>query len=108
MTLLIGDNRETLKELPAGSVDCIVTSPPYWNLRDYGTATWEGGRDDCDHTYMTGGYKTTGLNCKRDADGMAGVVCSGAAQTGKLRLGYARCRPACFGKWRRGMAGVEC
>ena len=25
------------------SVHCVVTSPPYWNLRDYGTATWEGG-----------------------------------------------------------------
>lgn len=23
------------------SVQCVVTSPPYWGLRDYGTATWE-------------------------------------------------------------------
>jgi DNA modification methylase len=26
-----------LAELPAESVDCCVTSPPYWGLRDYGT-----------------------------------------------------------------------
>jgi DNA modification methylase len=26
-----------------------VTSPPYWGLRDYGTAEWEGGDVDCDH-----------------------------------------------------------
>ena len=26
---------EGLKELPDNSIDCIVTSPPYWNLRDY-------------------------------------------------------------------------
>ena len=32
-----------------GSVQCVVTSPPYWGLRDYGTATWEGGDAACDH-----------------------------------------------------------
>src|ERR1700751_1239441 len=26
-----------------------VTSPPFWGLRDYGTATWEGGDPDCPH-----------------------------------------------------------
>ena len=34
--LLIGDVRERLAELPSDSVDCVVTSPPYWGLRDYG------------------------------------------------------------------------
>lgn len=34
--LLIGDCRETLKTLPAESIHCCVTSPPYWGLRDYG------------------------------------------------------------------------
>ena len=27
-----------------------VTSPPYYGLRDYGTAKWEGGDDDCEHS----------------------------------------------------------
>ncbi len=31
------------------SVQCVVTSPPYWGLRDYGTARWEGGDEGCDH-----------------------------------------------------------
>jgi site-specific DNA-methyltransferase (cytosine-N4-specific) len=35
--LLLGDALETLRTLPDGSVDCIVTSPPYYGLRDYGT-----------------------------------------------------------------------
>jgi DNA modification methylase len=35
--------------IPDNSVDCVVTSPPYWGLRDYGTATWEGGDESCDH-----------------------------------------------------------
>ena len=30
--------------LPDGSVHCVVTSPPYWGLRDYGLGKWEGGR----------------------------------------------------------------
>ena len=34
--ILIGDVRDKLKELPADSVDCVGTSPPYWGLRDYG------------------------------------------------------------------------
>lgn len=34
--VLVGDVRESLKTLPDGSVRCVVTSPPYWGLRDYG------------------------------------------------------------------------
>lgn len=33
--LLIGDARQLLSEMPEGTFDCIVTSPPYWGLRDY-------------------------------------------------------------------------
>lgn len=31
-----GDVRKELRKLPAQSVHCVVTSPPYWKLRDYG------------------------------------------------------------------------
>ncbi|MES3155031.1 DNA-methyltransferase [Sphingomonas faeni] len=34
--IMIGDVREQLRLLPSQSVDCVVTSPPYWGLRDYG------------------------------------------------------------------------
>lgn len=34
-TIYHGDARQVLAEMPAGSVDCIVTSPPYWGLRHY-------------------------------------------------------------------------
>jgi DNA modification methylase len=30
-----GNNIDVLKTLPDESVDCVVTSPPYWGLRDY-------------------------------------------------------------------------
>lgn len=36
--ILIGDVREQLRSLPSESFDCVVTSPPYWGLRDYGVA----------------------------------------------------------------------
>jgi site-specific DNA-methyltransferase (adenine-specific) len=35
-TILTGDVRVRLRELTADSVDCVVTSPPYFQLRDYG------------------------------------------------------------------------
>lgn len=36
--LLIGDALERLRSLPDASADCVVTSPPYFGLRDYGVA----------------------------------------------------------------------
>lgn len=35
-TILEGDALTKLKELPSESVDCCITSPPYFGLRDYG------------------------------------------------------------------------
>lgn len=56
--LHIGDALEVLKTMPDQYVNCWVTSPPYWGLRDYGTATWEGGNSDCDHLKPAAhGYK---------------------------------------------------
>jgi DNA modification methylase len=54
-TLYQGDVLEELAGLPDGSVHCVVTSPPYWGLRDYGTGLWDGGDPDCDHIYFGGG-----------------------------------------------------
>lgn len=33
--IMIGDVREQLALIPENSIDCCVTSPPYWGLRDY-------------------------------------------------------------------------
>mgnify|MGYP001559225411 CR=1 FL=1 len=35
-TIIVGDCLKALRRLPASSVHCCVTSPPYWGLRDYG------------------------------------------------------------------------
>ncbi|MCO1575915.1 site-specific DNA-methyltransferase [Crossiella sp. SN42] len=50
VTLYTGDATETLARLPERSVHCVVTSPPYWGLRDYGTAAWTAGISPCPHT----------------------------------------------------------
>ena len=36
VSILVGDCLTRLKQLPDDSVQCCVTSPPYWGLRDYG------------------------------------------------------------------------
>jgi DNA modification methylase len=38
VSILKGDCREVLRTLPDESVHCVVTSPPYFGLRDYGVA----------------------------------------------------------------------
>lgn len=48
----IGDAKETVLKLAekyGGKVNMVCTSPPYFNLRDYGTAAWDGGDPACDH-----------------------------------------------------------
>lgn len=35
-TIFEGDALTVLRRLPSNSVRCVVTSPPYWGLRDYG------------------------------------------------------------------------
>lgn len=43
-----GDSLEVLKTLPSDSIDCCVTSPPYYGLRDYGVAGQIGLEDTPD------------------------------------------------------------
>ncbi len=58
--LHVGDALEVLQAMPAESVHCCVTSPPYWGLRDYGTGTWDGGDATCDHALPPLGDGGTG------------------------------------------------
>ena len=47
--LIQGNVFDKLKDIEKESIQCVVTSPPYWGLRDYGTAVWEGGDESCNH-----------------------------------------------------------
>jgi len=64
--ILIGDARKRLAELPSGSVRTCITSPPYFGLRDYGTASWDGGDPECPHT---GKPMATKANINRNTGG---------------------------------------
>lgn len=48
-----GNTVEVLREIPDKYVSCVVTSPPYYNLRNYGTnlQIWDGDKD-CDHDWI--------------------------------------------------------
>ena len=72
-TILYGDCRETLGAFLPNSAQMCVTSPPYYGLRDYGTATWVGGDPNCNHRRDS---KVKPENCNtghKNHDEMAGV-----------------------------------
>jgi DNA modification methylase len=64
VTLYLGDARQVLSELPEHCADCCVCSPPYWNLRSYGTApkVW-GGDPACDHCWAIS-HRSQGASCQ--------------------------------------------
>ncbi len=49
--LICGDAGRALRILPAGSIQTVVTSPPYWSLRDYEVEN-QIGRDDALQDYI--------------------------------------------------------
>ncbi len=57
-----GDCLELLKEIPDESVDCVITSPPYYGLRDYKTESiiWDA-KDGCEHDWNDGILHTINL-----------------------------------------------
>lgn len=81
--IIQGDALAVLKTLPDGCVQTCVTSPPYYGLRDYGTAQWVGGNDvSCDHE--TAIEKWTQKNFLRSA-GVTGLGNQGGAARARLR-----------------------
>lgn len=54
ITVFVGDCRAVLAELEPESIDCVVTSPPYFSLRDYGIppTVW-GGDPEHEHAWIT-------------------------------------------------------
>jgi site-specific DNA-methyltransferase (adenine-specific) len=50
--LLNQDCRDGLREMAEGSVHCVVTSPPYWGLRDYGLGADQLGLEKTPEEYI--------------------------------------------------------
>lgn len=92
-----GDALERLRELPAESVQCVVTSPPFYGLRDYGTGTWEGGSPDCEH--MPG-------SDSRAAEPKS-TLGGGKSDQGHRREGYGRVCARCGARRADAQIGLE-
>ena len=102
--ILTGDCRHVLPQLPAASVHCIVTSPPYWGARDYGVPpdVW-GGAVDCAHEWEMQTYYLQ----RHSDDGNGGNLRGSRQNQRESRMGAATaelCRHC--GAW-RGVLGME-
>ena len=79
--IYLGDCIEILKSLPDNSIDCCITSPPYYGLRDYGTGKWVGGNPDCPHKRLNKCTDSTSTGHAQDelkgnvGDAIYKVVC---------------------------------
>lgn len=84
VVVLQGDARTI--PLKDESVDCVVTSPPFYGLRDYSTGRWEGGDAACSHA-------------PSDTPQQRGVASStlggGKATTGHQQEGFKKACPHC-------------
>lgn len=83
---ITGEALSAVSSLASGIVQTVITSPPYFGLRDYSTGSWEGGDPDCDHkqargttrggphSTITGGQDTTAHSAQyRDTCGKCGA-----------------------------------
>lgn len=84
--LLNGNAVDQLKQLEACSVDCCVTSPPYYGLRDYGTGEWVGGDSNCDHK---GNHFATKANINKNCG--SGVDRKNAEDTEPMKSVCTKC-----------------
>ncbi|HUW12359.1 MAG TPA: hypothetical protein VM537_21720, partial [Anaerolineae bacterium] len=69
--LICADSRAALAEIGEGSVQCCITSPPYWGLRKYGDAAEMvfGGDAGCEHEWGEIGKAHVGGQLKDEYGG---------------------------------------
>lgn len=93
-----------LRALPEGSVQCIVTSPPYWGLRDYGLppSIWDGDKD-CDHE-----WRDAGQRCRGGEHGQSGQRANRSSVASQIKAQNASFGEFCkyCGAW-KGQLGLE-
>lgn len=94
-TVLVGDALTRLRELADGSVHVAITSPPYFQQRDYATGTWTGGDPACDH--KPGNARRVG----------ATTLGGGTATSGHQQEGYRDTCPKCGARREDAQLGQE-
>lgn len=102
-----GDVREKLQEMPEESVDMVITSPPYYGLRDYGEdveSVW-GGEDGCEHEWNgLSGIRDSWSNSETLDDKKEGTSEGSYEQVSALEKESNYCSKC--GAW-RGQLGLE-
>jgi DNA modification methylase len=83
-----GDCLDIMPTLETESVQCVVTSPPYYGLRDYGTAKWEGGDEDHKHDRVAArnGRGGSGAPGKQTADAYPSDFPAAVCSCGATRI----------------------
>jgi DNA modification methylase len=104
--IITGGALDVLRTLPPESVRCVVTSPPYWGLRDYGVppSVW-GGQHDCAHEWG-GEVRVPWANAVSGPSCLPGGPSAGKQTAGKqfTKMSGAFC--SICGAW-RGCLGLE-
>ena len=104
---LVGNALDVLKELPDNYIQCVVTSPPYWGLRDYGVPPiiWDSN-NGCKHDWVEHYEPPRGGNNK--SDNMPNVGANQHTQTTDTIRGIGVKSQFCneCGAW-RGQLGLE-
>lgn len=66
-----GNALDVLQSMPGECVQTVITSPPYWSLRDYGTGRWDGGSEECDHKMPRNTNRSNGKQASNTASNVA-------------------------------------
>ncbi len=90
--------------LADSSVHCVVTSPPYWGPRDYGTGQWQGGDPACDHLV---GVIRTRFNLNRRSGEIDGDARTGKTAPRTITLQYPEVCRKCGARRIDGQIGRE-
>lgn len=105
LRLLEGHVLDTLKELAPASVHCVVSSPPYWGLRDYNLPpqVWDAPEGRCAHVWGDETLRTSsgGLNSTTIGSGKGQSTSAGSLFTASQGAFCQQC-----GAW-RGSLGLE-
>ena len=104
-TLYQGHALEVLREMPAESVDCVVTSPPYWGLRTYKTEPIVWGDNHCEHEWGQERIIACGRNDSGDKGGALFHGTSNTTYAGDNRASQGNFCLKC-GAW-KGELGLE-
>ena len=105
--IIQGDALTELKKLPNESINCCMTSPPYWALRNYKTEgiIWDA-KEGCEHDWNEYKMPPKGGHCHPDRPPSVGANRSEMEEGSSIRFGYTSNFCSKCGAW-KGSLGLE-